>query len=75
MAFQNCKNMKHVRFQEESALERFERSCFQSSGLEEFAFPESAREVDEAVFKDCSNLKSVLFAENGVLDSIGKFCF
>ena len=58
-----------------SSLERIGVLCFAWSGVEEFAVPDSVRELCEGCFQWCSSLRRVTFGPSSSLTRIGVSCF
>ena len=58
-----------------SLLERVGVLCFVLSGVEEFAVPDSVRELCDRCFKWCKRLRRVTFGPSSSLERIGVSCF
>ena len=74
-AFSNCKSLRHVQFQEGSALGKIRIRCFQGRALEEIAIPKGVREIQKRTFYDCKSLGEVTFEEGSMLKTIGADAF
>lgn len=60
--FQSCKTLKSVELQQ--GLERIEKDCFASSGLERITLPRSLADISTSAFSDCENLRKI-YVEDG----------
>ena len=63
-AFEDCKNLKEVVFEEGSKLEKIGYDCFNSSGLEEITLPRTLKNVGFDTFTGCKDLKTI-YVEDG----------
>ena len=63
-AFESCKALARVMFQEGSQLTKIARNCFQRSGLEEFQVPPGVTEIQLGAFSGCKRLRRVTLNEN-----------
>ena len=72
-AFEECKNLKTVVFEEGSRLEWIRERCFSRSGLEELRCPPRLRGVGPSAFCECFSLRSVVFGDR--VSEIGRCAF
>ena len=72
LAFENCKNLKHVDLSactlQSCNGDPFMNDAFRESGIESIVFPSKLRVIRERVFAGCNNLKSVVFEGNSELE-------
>ena len=73
-AFQNCKYLEQITFEDNSQLERIERKSFvQCQKLKSIIFPSSLQIIEKECFDGCENLQSISIGSE--LKSIGDNCF
>lgn len=75
-AFQNCKNLKSVKFESGSTLKHVMEWGFAGcSSLERITLPASLKSIGDMMFEDCTNLKSVTIEDNSSLVNVGSCSF
>ena len=62
-AFWGCRELKRVSFQQGSALEKIETTCFKGSAIEEITIPRSVVEIQAEAFGECECLQRITFEE------------
>ena len=72
-AFEDCKNLREVRFAPGSQLERVEHRVFAGSRLRAFAAPQALRYIGENAFYNCASLQTVRLNEG--LEEVGRLAF
>lgn len=60
-AFDECKGLRRVEFQNGSMVENIPRYCFRKSGLEEIVIAPAVKKIEGYAFDMCTNLRSVQF--------------
>ena len=60
-AFEDCKSLREVIFEEGSRLKKIGVCCFCESGLEEIVIPSSVTGLERSAFSSCKSLKKVTF--------------
>lgn len=74
-AFNNCKKLKKVEFENNSKLKIIGKSSFLFSSIEKVLIPSHVKQISESAFSFCNFLKKVEFAENSELQIIGENAF
>ncbi len=73
-AFQDCEQIEHVNYLENSQLTKIENSTFASCyALEAISFPDKLETIDDAAFENCSSLTSIHIP--GSVSNIGNSAF
>ena len=70
-AFDNCKVLKKIDFQDDSQLEKIERSAFSHLQLERLVLPRKVYSVEHFSFNDCENIKQFEFLGETLLNKFG----
>ena len=58
-AFEDCKNLKSVIFENNSQLTNMQYGVFKGSGIENIIIPKSVEEIEDGAFENCKNLKTI----------------
>ena len=63
-AFEDCKNLKEVVFEEGSKLEEIGCNCFQDCRLEKITLPKAFNKISDNAFSGCDYLNKI-YVEDG----------
>ena len=74
-AFEECKSLKKVTFQERIWLQRLSNNCFDRTNLEEIVIPRSVQEIQKSTFSGCANLREVIFEKGSALERLEERVF
>lgn len=69
-AFCSCKDIKQIKFEEDSQLEIIDDNAFKSTSIESTLIPSSVTQIEDSSFQNCHNLQKVQFNENSKLKAI-----
>lgn len=75
-AFNKCKKLSSIEFEDHSELQIINKSAFaESSSFESIFIPSNVVQIDDLAFMVCSKLTKVEFEKNSKLKSIGSSAF
>ncbi len=75
-AFEGCRSLESVRFEEGSQLKSIGKNAFNACrALKTIEIPASVEVIDECAFYECESLESISFAEGSKLKSIDREAF
>lgn len=74
-AFEGCKQLNSISFQENSLLTSIGEYSFSNSSITTISFSSEVREIGDYSFYNCTKLKEICFPNHSKLESIGKNAF
>lgn len=74
-AFNKCRQLKEIKFSEDSELQSMGENAFSYSSIEKITIPRSVKLIEKFCFKDCSNMRKIDIQANSELNLIDKFAF
>ncbi|KAK8891437.1 hypothetical protein M9Y10_028646 [Tritrichomonas musculus] len=74
-AFEQCRSLEAIRFEDQSSLEEIQESSFAYSNIQAITIPKSVKKIEQFAFNHCKNLGEIKFEKNENLEKISFSAF